>query len=463
MKSLREQLALTPIPQREAILAQWTDEQCEEALRGAWWFTGRPEQFTPSGDWLIWLLMAGRGWGKTRTGAEWILEAIAAEPDVDGSPTEWAVVGETFSEVRDVCLDGPAGLRAAMTHQGMEEGRDFQINRGTMQLRFPSGAKVYLFSAKDPDVGRGYSLAGAWLDEFAKWRYADRIWSEGLAPSLRMGRRPRACVTTTPKSNVKTLRSWLSRIDGSVHVTRGVTWDNEANLSTAALVELRHRYEGTRVGRQELYGELIDDVEGALWVQAVIDEYRWQAPWWNPPLRRVVVGVDPSGGGDEIGIVAAGLVAPPCPCGLRKEQPHYVVLEDATLLGTPEVWGRAVVACGRRHNADLIAGEANYGGEMVRATITAGGMDDRLPYEAVSATRGKEVRAEPISRIYEQGRVHHVGIFTRLEDELVTWTPHGGGASPNRLDAMVWAMTKLAERVEGHNPARMSTYSGRIG
>lgn len=164
MKSLKETLALTPTAQREELLAQWDDEMVESALRDAWWFTGRPEQFPPPGDWLIWLLMAGRGWGKTRTGAEWLIEAVEAEPEVNGVPTEWAVIGETFPEVRDVCLDGPAGIRRALMKRGMEDEKDYRVNKQTWQINFASGAKVYLLSAKDPDVGRGFSLTGVWMD-----------------------------------------------------------------------------------------------------------------------------------------------------------------------------------------------------------------------------------------------------------------------------------------------------------
>lgn len=214
----------------------------------------------------------------------------------------------------------------------------------------------------------------------------------------------------------------------------------------------RHR-NGTNPGSNE-------DVEGAQWTLAGIERDRWLKDWDKPRLRRVLIGVDPSGGVAEVGIVAAGLLVGPCPCGLRLDQPHYGVLDDASMIGTPEQWGTAVVGCGHRNNADLIVGEGNYGGAMVEATIKAGGSGDRLPYEQVTASRGKEVRAEPISRIYEQGRVHHVGAFPHLEDELTTWVP--GNPSPNRLDALVWTMTKLSERAEGRGKAGRSTYSARL-
>jgi len=265
-----------------------------------------------------------------------------------------------------------------------------------------------------------------------------------LNMGLRLGDDARMVITTTPK-RVALVRELLIRSD--IAVTNGTTYDNIANLAPN-FAEAILRYEGTAIGRQELLGQLIEDVEGALWKLDMIDRDRWRPEWGEiPTLRRVVVGVDPSGGTAEVGIVACGLIVPPCLCGVRPDQAHYVMLDDASLHGTPEVWGRAVVSCGRRWEADLIVGEVNYGGAMVESTIKAGGMDDRLPYQPVTASRGKEVRAEPISRIYEQGRVHHLGAFPLLEDELTTWTQ--GDKSPNRLDALVWAMTKLAERSEG--------------
>ena len=250
-------------------LATWVDnltpEQAAEVVRQPWWLIGRPEQQEPEGNWAIWLILAGRGWGKTRTGSEWLIDQILAEPRApDGSPTEWAIIAETFGDTRVMCVEGPSGIMRVMERRGMVKGVDFQYNRSAWQIVFAEGQRLHMFGADNPDAGRGFNLSGVWADEIAKWRYPYETWHEGIAPALRIGRHPRAVITTTPKP-IKALKEWISRTAGSVHVTRGTTFDNAANLSEAALTELRARYEGTRTGRQELYGEVLSEVEGALW------------------------------------------------------------------------------------------------------------------------------------------------------------------------------------------------------
>lgn len=418
-----------------------------------WRLAAHQFQIAPLGKWRGWMLKAGRGAGKTRTGAQ-----DAVEYCLDNPGYRYAVVAPTQGDVRATCFEGDSGIIAVLTRMGVE----YDWQKSVLELHLSNGSLILGYSAEKPDRLRGPQFHRAWCDELAAWKDAHlgdalNTTFNNLNMGLRLGSDARMVITTTPK-RVALVRELLARPD--MVVTNGTTYDNLANLSPT-FAEAILQYEGTAIGRQELLGELIEEVEGALWKLALIDRDRWRFEWGDTPkLRRVVVGVDPSGGAAEIGIVAAGLIVPPCPCGIRLDQPHYAILDDASLIGTPEVWGRAVVKCGRRWDADLIAGEVNYGGQMVESTIKAGGQDDRMPYEPVTATRGKEVRAEPISRIYEQGRVHHLGAFPSLEDELTTWTQ--GDKSPNRLDAMVWAMTKLSERAEGRGKAGRSTYAGRL-
>jgi phage terminase large subunit-like protein len=271
------------------------------------------------------------------------------------------------------------------------------------------------------------------------WQYPYETWTEGLAPALRIGDRPRVVVTTTPKP-IKLLRDWTTRTDGSVHVTRGSTFDNSRNLSETALVELRARYEGTRTGRQELYGELLDAAEGALWNRQWIEDTRIRLDQL-PPLYRIVVAIDPavtSGeDSDETGIVTAGASA----------DGQFYVLSDDTLRSTPNEWGKAAVEAFRKWKADRIIAETNNGGDMVIMVLQQ--VDRNIPVTKVHATRGKRVRAEPISALYEQYRVHHVGAFPQLEDQMVMWTPDSSD-SPDRLDALVWALTELKDNAVAH-------------
>ena len=308
-----------------------------------------------------------------------------------------------------------------------------------MKITLPQGQKIHIRGADDPDAGRGFNLAGAWLDEIAKWRHASRVWVEGIVPSLRIltatGQKPRAVITTTPKA-IPLLFEFAKRTDGSVHITRGSTFDNSANLSPAALAEMERRYEGTRIGRQELYGELLVDVEGALWTLGGIERDRVSKEDGYPQLVRIVVGVDPavtSGeSSDHTGIVVAGLAT----------NGHFYVLDDKSIKASPDAWARVAVEAYHSHKADKIVAEANNGGDMI--TILMRQVDVNVSVKKVIATRGKQLRAEPISSLYEQGRVHHVGLFAELETEMCEWTPASPN-SPDRLDALVWAITELME------------------
>ena len=274
-----------------------------DLYRKPWWFIGRPEQQEPQGEWNVWLILAGRGWGKTRTGGEWLANQVIGLPKApDGTPTQWAIIAPTFGDAKNICIEGPSGFLKALQHRGLQPDTDFVYNKSSHKILFKDGQIVHTFGADSPDAGRGLNLSGAWLDELAVWQYPYETWTEGLAPALRIGEKPRVVVTTTPKP-IKLLRDWTSRTDGSVHVTRGSTFDNSGNLSEAALIELRNRYEGTRTGRQELYGELLDQAEGALWQRDWIEATRITADK-VPPLYRIVVAIDPAVTSSEDTIVS---------------------------------------------------------------------------------------------------------------------------------------------------------------
>jgi phage terminase large subunit-like protein len=413
----------------ETLLARAADRlaaDLEHTVR-PWRLKARPKQLPPDGDWTTWLIVAGRGFGKNWTGSNWLAEQAAAHPK-----TEWAVIGPTFRDTRVTCIEGPTGLLAALGYGTPEsEVNPGDYNRNELRIVLKNGARVYGYSADQPDRLRGANLAGAHCDELGSWRYP-QTWYEGLMPALRIGEHPRVVVTTTPRS-MSLLKDLLNRHDGSVHVTRGSTWENASNLSQTALDELRRRYAGTRLGRQELEGELIEDTNGALWQRAWLEASRVR-PENVPDLARVVVALDPavtsSATSDEFGIIVAG----------EGRNGHGYVLGDYSMRGTPDECMRKAVTVYRQHQADRVIGEANNGGDFLEALLRT--VDGAIAYRKVNASRGKAIRAEPVSAFYEQGRIHHVGIFAALEDELCTWTP-ADPKSPNRLDALVWAFSEL--------------------
>jgi phage terminase large subunit-like protein len=432
--SIREQVAQKSKTERDQWVETLTPELVYDLSRKPWWYIGRPEQQEPDGNWNVWLILSGRGWGKTRTGSEWLVDQVLNNKSNNGSPTEWAIVAPTFGDVKNICVEGPSGFVKALANRGLVNEVDYTYNKSSHKILFKDGQRVHTFGADTPDAGRGLNLSGAWLDELAMWQYPYETWTEGLAPALRIGERPRVVVTTTPKP-IRLLRDWTTRTDSSVHVTRGSTFDNSKNLSETALLELRARYEGTRTGRQELYGELLDAAEGALWNRNWIEDTRITLDKL-PPLYRIVVAIDPavtSGEhSDETGIITAG----------ASTDGHFYVLSDDTLRATPNEWGKRAIEAYRNWKADRIVAEVNNGGDMVVMVLQQ--VDRNAPVTKVHATRGKKVRAEPISALYEQQRVHHVGAFPQLEDQMVMWTPEAD-ESPDRLDALVWALTELKD------------------
>ena len=386
-----------------------------------WPLLARPEQMPPDGDWRNWLILGGRGSGKTRAGAEWVQARVLAA----GKRTDLriALVAETLGDAREVMIDGASGLaRIARQMRPVVE-----ISR--RRLVWPNGAIAQIFSSEDPESLRGPQFHLAWCDELAKWKHADETF-DMLQFALRLGDDPRQVVTTTPRP-VPLLKRLMA--DGETVLTRMATSANAAHLAPGFLAALSARYGGTRLGRQELDGELIEDRADGLWKRARLDEIVVKL---SEPLRRIVVAVDPPAGGAQAccGIVVAGL----------KENGQAVVLSDCSVEGVgPAGWARAVVTAYRRFEADRVVAEVNQGGDMVRAVLE--GIEARLPVTTVRATRGKFLRAEPVAALYEQGRVLHAGRFPELEDQMCDFGPEGlsNGRSPDRLDALVWALTSL--------------------
>lgn len=387
-----------------------------------WHTIARPDQLPPAGEWSTALMLAGRGWGKTRVGAEWVAEQAARHPD-----TEWAVIAPTWRDARKVCFEGDSGLIKCLL-----PGEFDSVNLSDLQLRLTNGSRIYGYSADRPDRLRGSNLSGAWIDELAAMPHADDLLGEALLPALRIGENPRVLITTTPRP-ITVLRELVARTDGSVVVIRGKTWDNAANLSKRALADLRARYEGTRMGRQELDAELLDDIEGALWGRTILDETRVDAA---PELARIVVGVDPAvTSGEEsdyTGIVVCG----------KSADGHLYVLRDATMKGTPVQCMLKVAELYREWKADRVVGEVNNGGDYIGQVLHT--VDPNIPYRPVRASRGKVIRAEPISALWEQNRGHIVGVLPRLEDQMCTLSPDAGPeAKDDAVDAMVWAAVEL--------------------
>ena len=395
------------------------------ALRYLKWFhpnkgLARPNQLPPEGDWATWLVLAGRGFGKTRIGAETIAAKAVLQPG-----TRWAVVARTYSDARDTCIEGESGLLPILREYGALE----TWNRSLGEVILTNGSRIKLFSAEEPDRLRGPQHHGAWCDELAAWQYED-AWNQ-LQFGLRLGEHPQVIVTTTPRPT-KLVKDLIAR-DTTI-VTRGSTFDNAENLSQSALLEMQTRYAGTRLGQQELYGAILDDNPGALWQRAQIDETRVTTV---PPLMRIVVGIDPAvtsgDDSDSTGIVTAGMTA----------DGHYYILADDTLKASPDAWARKAINAFELHKADRIIAETNNGGDLVVHLLQQ--VNPNVPVKKVTATRGKAVRAEPIASLYEQGRVHHVGYFADLETEMCEWEPSVSLKSPDRMDALVWALTELSE------------------
>lgn len=480
---------------RERQLA-WLEAQPSEILteinRGEWWWTARPEQLAPPGDWFVWLLLAGRGFGKTRTAAEWLAERVLKYPkDVTGFRTEWLIIAETLTDGLRLCVRGPAGIGRVLERKLGPERRSkvdasgrWKVYGGSkpfVQLWNKDGSEgqvLYIEGADDEDVGRGYNAAGAWLDEFAKWPKPDGSWIEGIAPSLRqeiaevlpdgtiLPDYPRVVVATTPKL-VMQLIEWEDRRDGSVVITSGSTYNNASNLPAATLAELANRYEGTRLGKQELYGILIREIQGAMWT---LDDIHAVDPRRLPGMALIVVGVDPAGTGerDETGLIAVGL-------GMDGDR---YVLGDWSKKIAGNAAARRIWEMWLAYGAKHILVETNMAKRWVldvlrsewkamqAAKLVPAGP---APIKTVNAKVGKDLRAEPVAAEYEQGRWWHVKgqKLGDLETQMISWVPLEivKGAirprkndSPDRIDALVHAGLFIAalerQQVNAVSPAK---------
>ncbi len=412
--TLNELIADTRAPHREALLKDWE----------IW---AREDQLPPAGAWRNWLILGGRGAGKTRAGAEWVRGVALARESFGERARQIAIIGESIADVREVMIEGVSGLLAVHARR---ERPLWEPSR--RRLEWSNGAVAYAFSADDPESLRGPQFDAAWCDELCKWRRAEAAF-DMLQFSLRLGSNPRAVITTTPRP-VPLLKRLLA--DPSTVVSRAATKANAFQLAPQFLEQMLARYAGTRIGRQELDGELIEARADSLFPRERIERARVDA---HPPLTRIVVAVDPPAssreGADACGIVAAGV----------DDDGKIFVLADESAGGlSPLQWASRAIALYRRVEADRIVVEVNQGGEMARAVLAE--TDAGVPVSEVRATRGKVLRAEPVAALYEQGRVSHVGTFPLLEDEMADFGADGlsNGRSPDRLDALVWAITSLA-------------------
>jgi len=394
-------------------------------------FWAMDHQLAPKGDWRTWTILGGRGAGKTRAGAEWVrTEVEGSLPRSEGNSKRIALVGETYDQVRDVMIFGESGI---MTCTPPDRKPAWEATR--RRLVWPNGAIAQVYSAHEPESLRGPQFDAAWVDELAKWKKAEETW-DMLQFALRLGE-ARQVVTTTPR-NVAVLKRILEA--GSTVTTHAPTEANRANLAKSFLEEVKARYAGTRLGRQELDGVLLEDAEGALWTSAMLAECQISAA---KEFDRIVVAVDPpvtsKKTSDACGIVVVGAVIQGPP-----EDWHAVVLEDATVkAASPTTWARAAIDARDRWDADRLVAEVNQGGDLVEEVVR--GIDPMVPYSAVRATRGKIVRAEPVAALYEQGRVSHLRGLGELEDQMCRMTARGfdGKGSPDRVDALVWALHDL--------------------
>ena len=403
-----------------ALLELRRREQLRPPYQSEWYASiARPEQKPPPWAWRIWLYLAGRGAGKTRSGAEWVQWVANTHQGA-----RIGLIAPTAADVRDVMVEGESGIMAIAPDDARPT-----YTPSLRRLTWPNGSQATTYSADEPERLRGPQHTHLWADEMCSWRYP-ATWDNALL-GLRLGANPQVMVTTTPKP-IPLLKKLVS--DKTVHVTKGSTYDNAANLAPAFMAEIINRYEGTRLGRQELNAEILDDAPGALWNRAQLDALRVVKA---PDLSRLVVAIDPAAtsrdSSDETGIIAVG----------RTIDGHYYILDDKTLRASPHGWASAAVSLYHLLGADRIIAETNNGGEMVELTVRT--VDKEIPYRAVHASRGKQTRAEPIAALYEQGKVHHVGMFVDLEDQMCEWEPSSGD-SPDRIDALVWGITDLMQR-----------------
>ena len=392
-----------------------------------WIAQAREKQLQPDTEHFIWLILAGRGWGKTRTGAQDIALFALRNPN-----TISAVVAPTHGDLRRVCFGGPSGLMTVIPEECLAVGTTQKgYSSSLSEIRLSNGSKIVGYAAQEPERLRGPQFHRAWCDELASWRYPEAF--DQLMFGLRLGNNPQCLITTTPKPQ-KLIRDLVERDD--VHVTTGSTFENEANLAESALSMLKDKYEGTTLGRQELYAEIIDTIDGALWKTSLIDEARLPENT-EKELTQIIVGIDPAvtanQDSDETGILVVG----------KDFNNEYYVLEDISGKYSPDQWARKAINAFYEWGADRIVAEVNNGGDLVERLLR--NIDANIPYRSVRATRGKILRAEPIAALYEQRRVHHIGVFPELESQMCSYTGEANQQSPDRLDALVWGLAELSK------------------
>lgn len=430
-----------------AAFLEGLSENALGALPWLWEVWAHPgHQAEPEGDWQTWVILGGRGAGKTRAGAEWIRGQVeGATPDAPGRARRIALVGETIDQVRAVMVEGESGLMAVTPP---DRRPDLQVSR--KRLVWPNGAEAAMLSAANPEAMRGPQFDGAWADELGKWRKCRDAW-DMLQFCLRLGERPRQVVTTTPRDNEVLIE--LMKAAGTV-VTHAPTAANRANLAPDFVERLRARHVGTSTERQELEGELVRERAGALWTPLMIDAARVDEV---PDLDRIVVAVDPPASAgpraDECGIVVAGIDLKGDESGWKV----YVLADESCAHAGPTAWARRAAEAYRHHQADRLVAEVNQGGDMVRSVLYHAAPD--VSVRTVTATTGKRLRAEPVAALYEQGRAHHAGSFPRLERQMCRFVPgeQTGIKSPDRLDALVWAVTDLMQEAERRLAPRART------
>ncbi|MCM3256090.1 DNA-packaging protein [Priestia aryabhattai] len=397
---------------RNKILSTLTDKE-KMFLLNSWELKARDKQLEPlDQEWITWMILSGRGFGKTETGAQTVRSYVET-----GRAKDIALIGQNSADCRDIMVSRILEVCPTDFKPSYEPSK--------RRLTFPNGATAICFSAEEPEALRGYEFDLVWLDELCKYKYPDYLW-DMMKFTLRKGDNPRVIVTTTPKP-IKLIKDLVK--DPFTHITTGNTFENTA-LPKAFIQHIKDKYEGTRLGRQELYAEILTDNQNALWKRPDIDDYRViQAP----DLKRIVVAIDPSTtnnvNSDETGIVVAGI----------DQNNEAYVLDDLSIKASPKHWAQRAITAFHKYQADLIIAEANQGGDMIEQVLKT--IDPNIPFKKVHASRGKVTRAEPVASKYEQGKVHHVGYFAELEDQLCEWEQ--GQKSPDRLDALVWALTEL--------------------
>lgn len=431
--SAASRFAELPEDQRNKILSGFSEQQLID-LKYDWSFWGRPEQIEPEGDWSTWLALAGRGWGKTEAGAQWVKKRV------ENGARSVALIAETQRDLEDVMVKRLLSI--------YPDGQAPSVTYKPVRVFWPNGATATGYNGTEPDQLRGPEFDTAWIDEFAKYRKAEETW-DMLQMTLRVGDNPRTLITTTPRP-IAILKKILAA--ESTVVSTGSTFDNAGNLSPRFLERIKADYDGTRLGRQELYAAILDDNPNALFHQSLINETRVDDQRL-PDFNMTLVGVDPPATGnpdsDECGIVVASRDRP------DTKHAHFYVQDDQSIQGrSPEGWAAQAISAYYKHEANAIVAEVNQGGDMVESVIK--GVDPDVKVIKVRATKGKWIRAEPVAGLYEQKRVHHIGSFPTLEDQMCDFDPSGlsDGKSPDRMDALVWVITELSNRKLGEPGVR---------